>query len=128
MASPSLRENDEAIRKYIEATKTLLEASVANNVKKVVFTGSASSVIGQFPVKDPTFVYTDAYNWVDAKAINKPNEKAKILAEKVCWNAIKKQDQTLPDNAPRTNLISFLPYFMLGPPVYQDLINTNSSC
>jgi nucleoside-diphosphate-sugar epimerase len=90
MSSPSLRENDEAIRKYIEATQVLVEASVANRIKKVVFTGSASSVIGQFPVKDPNFVYTDPYNWVDAKAINKPNEKAKILAEKVCWNAIKK--------------------------------------
>ena len=90
MANPSLRENDEAIRKYIEATQSLVETAVTNKIKKVLFTGSASSVVGQFPVTDPNFVYQDPYNWVEAKAINKPNEKAKILAEKVCWNAIKK--------------------------------------
>lgn len=90
MANPSLRENDDIIRKYIEATQALVEASVTSRVQKIVFTGSASSVVGQFPVNEPGFVYSDPYNWVDAKAINKPNEKAKILAEKVCWNAIKK--------------------------------------
>lgn len=46
MLSPSLRENDEAIRKYIEATQTLVETAVTCKVKKVVFTGSASSVVG----------------------------------------------------------------------------------
>ena len=90
MSNPSLRENDDSIRKYIEATKTLVETAVTNKVKKIVFTGSASSVVGQFPVTDDGFVYQDPYNWVDAKTITKPNEKAKILAEKVCWNAIKK--------------------------------------
>lgn len=57
MPNPSLRENDDAIRKYIEATQTLVEASVSNKVKKIVFTGSASSVVGQFPVNEPGFVY-----------------------------------------------------------------------
>ncbi len=53
-------------------------------------TGSATSVVGQFPVKDKDFVYSDAYGWVDTKAINRPNEKSKILAEKVAWNTIKR--------------------------------------
>jgi nucleoside-diphosphate-sugar epimerase len=66
--------------------------AVQNRVKKVVFTGSATSVIGQFPVKDEGFVYNDPYLQIEAKLITKPNEKAKILAEKVCWNVIKKQD------------------------------------
>jgi hypothetical protein len=48
-------------------------------------------------VKDEGFVYRDPYFWVDAKSINKPNEKAKILAEKVCWIQIKRQDSTVPD-------------------------------
>ena len=92
---------------------------MATRIKKIVFTGSASSVVGQFPVTDPDFVYSDAYTWVEAKAINKPNEKAKILAEKVCWNAIKKQDQTLPDKSShRTSFISLLPYSMMGPPLF----------
>ena len=81
-----MKDCDEGIRKYIESTQALVEGCVKNKVKKVIFTGSATSVIGHFPVKDEGFVYNDAYTWVDAKSINKPNEKAKILAEKVCWN------------------------------------------
>lgn len=79
-------------------------------------------------MKDKDFIYKDPYLWVDSKAINKPNEKAKILAEKVCWTIIKRQDSTVPENQPKTSLMSFLPYFMVGPPLYKDLINTNSSC
>jgi hypothetical protein len=52
--------------------------------------GAATSVIGHFPVKDKDFIYSDNSMWVDTKAITKANEKAKILSEKVCWNAIKK--------------------------------------
>ena len=92
--------------------------AVQNKVKKVVFTGSASSVIGQFPVKDEGFVYSDPLLWVEPKTISKPNEKAKILAEKVCWNAIKKQDHNLPETALKTSLVTLLPYFMVGPPLY----------
>lgn len=90
LESPKMSENEATIKKYIEATQSLMDECIKQKVKKVVFTGSASSVIGQFPVKEEGFVYNDAYTWVDSKAINKPNEKAKILAEKVCWNAIKK--------------------------------------
>jgi hypothetical protein len=78
--------------------------------------------VGQFPVDEPGFIYQDSYNWVEAKAINKPNEKAKILAEKVCWNAIKKQDHTNKNEATQTSFISLLPYFMTGPPLYEHLI------
>ena len=34
----------------------------------------------------------------------------------------------MPESAFKTSLVSFLPYFMVGPPLYQDLIQTNSSC
>lgn len=85
-------------------------------------------MIGQFPVKDEGFIYHDPYTWVEPKTITKPNEKAKILAEKVCWNSIKKQDHTLPETAFKTSFVSLLPYFMVGPPLYKDLIQTNSSC
>ena len=91
-ASPKVNENEDKIKNYVDATRTLVENSISNKVKKIVFTGSASSVVGQFPVKDKDFIYNDPYTWVDFKAINKPNERAKILAEKVCWNAVKKQD------------------------------------
>jgi len=97
-----------------------MQQAIAQKVKKVVMTGSATSVVGQHPVKDPGFVYRDAYDWVDAKAINRPNEKAKILSEKVAWTAIRKQEET--------TLTTLLPYFMVGPPLYKDLLRTNSSC
>ncbi|TNV77344.1 hypothetical protein FGO68_gene2646 [Halteria grandinella] len=126
--SSKLADNQDGIKRYIEATQTLVEESVKNKVKKVVYTGSATSVVGENPVKDEGFIYKDPYFWVDPKAINKPNEKAKILAEKVCWTAIKRQDSTVPDGHPKTTFISLLPYFMVGPPQYIDLINTNSSC
>ena len=73
-------------------------------------------------MKDEGFIYRDAYDWVDAKTINRPNEKGKILAEKVAWTAIKRQEE------PVTTLTTLLPYFMVGPPLYQDLLTTNSSC
>lgn len=124
---PKMSDNEESIRKYVEATQTLIEASVRAKVKKVVFTASASSVVGCHPVKEEGFVYKDQWAWVSAKAINKPNEKAKLLAEKVCWSEIKKQD-ALPESMAKTTLVTLLPYFMVGPPLYQDLIRTNSSC
>ena len=94
-----------------------------------MYTGSASSVIGLHPVQEKGFIYRDSYSWVDVKTINKPNEKAKYLAEKVCWNAIKKQDHNPSQTSTsKTTLITLLPYFMLGPPLYHNLIETNSSC
>ena len=43
---PSLADNEPSIRKYVEATQALANAAVQYKVKKIVFTGSASSVIG----------------------------------------------------------------------------------
>ena len=103
-----------------------MENAIYNKVKKVIFTGSATSVIGHFPVKDAGFIYSDSYHWQELKAINKPNEKAKILAEKVCWNALRKIDAE--KNPLSTSLISLLPYFMVGPPLTKAIAETNSSC
>ena len=126
--SPNLKEGEETIKKYFEATQALIESSIKHKVKKVVMTGSATSVVGQFPVKDKDFVYSDSYFWIDAKLINKPNEKAKILAEKVAWTSIKRQDSTVAEGQHKTTFQSLLPYFMVGPPLYADLVNSNSSC
>lgn len=46
---------------YVEATKNLMQAAIKQKVKKVIFTGAASSVIGEFPVPEKGFMYKDAY-------------------------------------------------------------------
>jgi len=53
----------------------------------------------------------------------KPNEKAKLFCERVCWNAYRKQS-----DPKLTGLITLLPYFMVGPPLYKSTIESNSSC
>jgi hypothetical protein len=58
-------------------------------------TGSASSVVGQHPITDKGFIYNNPYEWVDPKFIMKPNEKAKLFAEKACWNLIRKYDSDI---------------------------------
>jgi nucleoside-diphosphate-sugar epimerase len=89
-------------------------------------TGAATSVIGMHPmVKDKEGNkfqgYSDPYQWIDAKTIPRPNEKAKLVAEKTCWNVILNQTG---DN--KTTLSALLPYFIIGEPMYREAFN--SSC
>ena len=49
-------------------------------------TGAATSVIGKQPKDDG--VYEDSNEWADKNAETRPNERAKLLAEKSCWNEI----------------------------------------
>eukprot|EP00347_Sterkiella_histriomuscorum_P000562 403375370 len=125
ITSSNKSESEDQIRMYCEATQNLVESSIKHKVKKIVFMGAASSIIGQHPVQDKGFIYSDAMVWVDPKTMHKPNERAKLLSEKVCWNSIKKQE---PNQSSKTNLISLLPYFMIGQPLYKSIISQNSSC
>lgn len=129
-AAPLITTNKQAdaedqIKMYCEATQNLVEAAIRYKVKKVVMIGAASSVIGQHPVTEENFVYSDPMVWVDPKTISKPNERAKLLSEKHAWNAIKKQN---PQDTIKTNLVTLLPYFIIGKPLYPSIIETNSSC
>jgi len=36
-------------------------------VSKVVFTGAASSIMGQFPTKEKDFIFKDSTEWADPK-------------------------------------------------------------
>lgn len=67
-----------------------MEEAVKQRVKKVVYTGAATSVVGEVPSQENGFVYRDNYHQVDAKLLTQPNEKAKFLAERVSWLTIKK--------------------------------------
>jgi|TARA_B110000285_G_C14581782_1_gene362455 hypothetical protein len=51
-------------------------------------TGAASSVIGQNPSIEENFVYQNALEWADHELITKPNERAKLLAERTAWDTI----------------------------------------
>ena len=66
------------MQKSIETKKT----------KKIVMTGSASSIVGQVPKSDEG--YDDALEWADFDKITKPNERAKIVAERQSWAKISK--------------------------------------
>lgn len=57
------------------------------NAHKVVFSGAATSVIGQTPKKDSDGLYDDAMIWPSLQP-TRPNEKAKYLAERACWDEV----------------------------------------
>lgn len=79
---------NERTSKYHLATQLLARGACRENVRKVVMTGAATSVIGDKPRLDGT--YHDSNEWATIKEVVRPNEKAKILAEKVCWDEILK--------------------------------------
>ena len=83
-------------------------------------TGSASSVIGTSDFAEDG-VYNDAGKWTKCKFDHRPNEQAKFLAEKSAWNEL---IVYLTDSP--TKMVSILPYFIIGPPLYQEAFN--SSC
>ena len=85
-------------------------------------TGAATSVIGMKPREDGT--YYNSNEWANPKEVTRPNEKAKILAEKICWDEVIRNQTEQGDIA--TRLTTILPYFITGPPIYREAYN--SSC
>lgn len=75
------------IRAYSESSKNLVEAASEIRAKKLVATGAASSIVGNTP---QTEVYNNPLVWADHELISKPNEKAKLLAERTMWNTVTK--------------------------------------
>ena len=51
-------------------------------------TGSASSVVGPKIEEEKDYVYSDVTKFADEEEITKPNDRAKLLAEKACWGKI----------------------------------------
>jgi hypothetical protein len=65
--------------------------------------------------------------WADFdqnKNIQKPNEKAKLVAERVLWENVSKYQNK---KNGEMKLCTILPYFIVGPPLYKDVIQTNPS-
>jgi len=88
-------------------------------VKRIVVTGAATSVIG---VENIQPSYEDATKWASSKFEGRPNEYAKFAAEKVCWDEILAAENL----GSQTQMDSLLPYFISGPPLYKE--SFNSSC
>lgn len=51
-------------------------------------TGAATSVVGKEPKIQG--VYDNSNEWIEDKDETRPNEKAKLTAERVCWDEILK--------------------------------------
>jgi hypothetical protein len=65
--------------------------------------------------------------WADFdqnKNIQKPNEKAKLVAERVLWENVSRYQNK---KNGEMKLCTILPYFIVGPPLYKDVIQTNPS-
>jgi hypothetical protein len=65
--------------------------------------------------------------WADFdqnKNIQKPNEKAKLVAERVLWENVSKYQNK---KNGEMKLCTILPYFIVGPPLYKDVIQSNPS-
>ena len=109
-------------KKYATATRLLARGACRSQVRKVVMTGAATSVIGDKPKTEGA--YEDSNEWANASDVTRPNERAKILAERACWDEVLQYQAENGDSA--TRLTTLLPYFMCGPPLYKE--SYNSSC
>jgi len=93
------------------------------SVRKFVITGSASSIVGPNPIGDGKFVYDSPLKWTNIGEVDRPNDKAKMLGERYCWNKLTEyEDDTF------LKMAAILPYFMTGPPLYSGVATSNSSC
>ena len=63
-----------------------MESAIKVQASKFVFTSSATNIVGPLPKLG--FVYDNPGDWVDVETVTRPNDRAKILAEHVCWSAI----------------------------------------
>jgi len=121
------------IKKYVEATQTLMEEAIRNKVKKVVFMGAATNLVGMRPIrlKGPQrlkgYLYDDTSHFANPKqmvdCVSMSNESAKLMAEKAIWGVFNRNW-----NENQTVLISLLPHFMIGPPLFKALVGSNPSC
>lgn len=51
-------------------------------------TGAATSVIGDTPLLEG--IYRESNEWANEKEVHRPNERAKLLAERICWDEVLK--------------------------------------
>lgn len=74
------------IKAYRNASRLLAKSACQEQVKKVVMTGAATSVIGPQPKTEGS--YRDSSKWAETKLMTRPNELAKLLAERAVWNEV----------------------------------------
>ena len=74
------------MKKYVKSTKLLAKSAARSNVRKVVMTGAATSVVGMEPTLQG--VYDNSNEWVEEQNETRPTERAKLGAERACWDEI----------------------------------------
>eukprot|EP01017_Pseudomicrothorax_dubius_P050966 TRINITY_DN9734_c0_g1_i1.p1 TRINITY_DN9734_c0_g1~~TRINITY_DN9734_c0_g1_i1.p1 ORF type:complete len:347 (+),score=101.92 TRINITY_DN9734_c0_g1_i1:120-1160(+) len=108
VASPfpleSPKDENELIRPAVLGTKAVLEAALANGVKKVVVTSSVAAIMDP---KAPPKVFTEA-DWPVVDRIQ-PYEKSKYHAEKAVWAFYE-------EHKDKIQIAVVNPGFILGPP------------
>ena len=90
----------------------MAKAACDVQAEQIVVTGAATSVIGPQPLLN---CYKDPLQWANPKLVSRPNERAKIVAEKIIWNEVLHNQL----GGSRTKINSLLPYFISGPPLYK---------
>lgn len=80
-------------------------------------TGSASTVIGQKPIKDK---FDDSKTWTPIEP-TRANERAKFIGERESWNEVLQAQ----NEGCFTKMTTLLPYFICGPPLYREAFNTS---
>ena len=79
----------ERIKRYRNSSRLLAKSACMNGVKKVIMTGAATSVIGPKPKQIGS--YKDSFPWADQSQMTRPNELAKLVAERAVWDEILRQ-------------------------------------
>lgn len=95
-------------------TLNILEAAIANKVKKVVITSSIAAVVYGKNDHELTQIFTEN-DWTDEtnKKDSTPYFRSKAIAEKAAWDFMKHADTA-------TELVTVLPGAILGPVLEED--------
>lgn len=118
-AQPVTSDNSDreaVIKPAVEGTKAVMAAALKHKIKRVVYTGSISSMYDFTEVPNP--INESHWSDPDLPSISAYN-KSKILAERAAWDFLKElgPDQHKPE------LVAILPGFTLG-----EIIGKGTSC
>ena len=64
--------SQEKITKYVKSTQLMARAACKADVRKLVITGAATSIVGKQP--KPEGVYDNSNEWANEQEVTRPNE------------------------------------------------------
>ena len=111
-----VRDEDELIGPAVQATMTVMRASLASHVKRVVLTSSMAAIMN---CKELNKTHYTVEDWAEESECD-PMQKSKKLSEKAAWEFIR----NLPSGQ-ELELSTILPGLILGPHINK---NEFTSC